>query len=260
MKKWLFSILALVLMIPALSAAAPEDFTVREMALFYKGNKVKGVSLNRADTVIDKKSGKNLLWAAVDARETLALKGAATGLYFFWAHAAPNENDNMKNAKGQFAGFMPLENPDQAFLGFSASGQHFYLSQGGSPFRDLSIHEFAGFKKIHSFKSMPEVAWSPDWDGRLVFTLIDEGKGERSPDWGLMAPGWMSVVVYDPKTNTTMAAAQASATADYMFEEIDSKTRQIVLTAFSVKNKAHWALVNAPEQTRHNVNFPPLHP
>lgn len=83
MKKWLFSVLALVLMIPALSASASEDFTVREMALFYKGNKVKGVSLNRADTVIDKKSGKILLWAAVDAQETLALKGAATGLYFF---------------------------------------------------------------------------------------------------------------------------------------------------------------------------------
>jgi hypothetical protein len=256
MKKLFFSILALLLTVPAFSAPASDDFEIREMAVFHKGKKVEGSSVASARSAVNEKTGQVLLWAAVEAGNIPDFKGAATGLYFFWGTEELDGDGNMKNAAGQFAAFMPLENPEQAFLEFSADGRYFYTSQGTSPFRDLSVHEFGGFKKLQQFKSMPEVIWSPDWDGRLVFTLIDEAKGERSPDWGLMAPGWMSVVVYDPKADIVAPVAKATETADYLFEEIDYDTKRIKVTEFAVKNRADWAIVNAPEDKQRTMKFP----
>lgn len=257
MKKFIFFVPALLWCLAVVGAAAAVDFEVREGTVFYNGSKVEGSSVAGEPSVIDP-SGRVLLWAAVDENEAPGFKGAPTGLYFFWGHAESDSDGVMQNADGRFAAYLPLDNPDQADLGFSADGRWFFVSLGTAPQRDLTVYEFDGLKQVKRFTVMSPVLWTPKWDGRLAFTWLDEAKGERSPDLGMQAPGWMSVMVYDPKTDALTPAIEATATADYMLDGFDEATRQLDVTEYVVKSPADWAKEDAAEIKPIKVDFPPL--
>jgi hypothetical protein len=174
-----------ILLMSALTVKAQEttvnsqighDFEIKKGRLFFKGNKVEGSTVMAETSVIDTK-GRILLWVAINEKEIPGLKDVPTGIYFFWSKDRFEPEYGIQKIYANFSVFLPLENSEQADLGFSADSKWFFTSLGTAPMRDLTVYQFEGLTKIKQFAAIGQPIWAPDWDGRLVFTVLEKEKG-----------------------------------------------------------------------------------
>jgi hypothetical protein len=74
----------------------------------------------------------------------------------------------------------------------------------------------------------------------------------------MQAPGWMSVVVYDPIVDILEPVISATDTSDYMLDGIDNETKQLNIFKYTVKTPADWSNEKLRETNWIRADFPPF--
>ena len=215
----------------AFAAFDPESYAVDD-GVFYtldaqgEWTKVEGARVGEEDI-----QGKKIYWYAVSPDTHEMHKDWIGGIYFF--------GDN-----GKFISMVKKEDAERSYVQFSPDGEQFILNSGTYVNREYLLYEFDGLKLKKSFHGIG-LAWLDPV--RFVFTLIDTSKDERyegAANSGTLFEGWLSVVVYDSAADSLTTVVEATKTEDFMMNEFDGNTGELVITKISVTDEKDWAEEN----------------
>lgn len=163
-------------------------------------------------------------WFAVSAEADEAMKGSASGLYFFY------EN-------GIFVAFLPSRAAE--FAGdarLNPTAEQFLIDFGTSPERDLRLYDFRTLKEKKAFLAMDDIVWLDA--RRFAMTFVDTAKKPRSKN--ALESGWLSVAVYDATTGKLTCVREATETSDFMLDGADLEAKKFTINERSVKKTGDW--------------------
>lgn len=190
---------------------------------------------------------ENVNWAAsptgrwqwwIVSEQTPGADKAQYGLYIADEHGRqraflPNYDDFVGNI---------LVSPDEG---------HLLVDYGTGPVRELTLYDFRTLKKLHSLTAMNCFAWLDA--SRFVFTAVDETATPlRHGD-----EGWLSVAIYNIANGSTSFVKKATATADFLCDEISPEARQLVIMERSVDNPDQWMQDDAVKTRILTMKYPP---
>lgn len=164
-------------------------------------------------------------WFPVPEEAEGALKGSASGLYFFYE-------------SGGFIAFLPTTEAE--FAGearLSPTAQYVLIDFGTSPERDLRLYDFQTLKEKRAFLAMNEIVWLDA--RRFALTYVDTSKKARAQN--TLESGWLSAAMYDLAAEKLTPIREATETNDFMLNAVDLEAKTFTIVERSVKTSGDWA-------------------
>ena len=232
MKKNIVVLLGVLLILALMETSAPAagfdaaKYVVDDGLLFAVDAKGGRKQIDGADVVEERTKGGVIYWLAADpnadgSNENM-YKGWKSGIYFF-------------GSDGKFISCLEKKDAATCYVRFSPDGKQFALDSGTYVDRDYELYAFDGLALKKSFRGIGLTWLGPQ---RFAYSAIDTAKGRRHKDSDIA--GWMSVVVCDTSSDSSVTVLEATKTEDFMMEGIDRDANELAVTKFSVKDERDW--------------------